>query len=343
MRSRHARLILASAIVSVIVGTGSAQASTDTGAEWYSSVIRLKGPSAGTLLTAGLQGSTGATVGPDGAVYIAEGGRGRIVRVDSKGRTSTYASGFTPSLIPGLGGVIDVAFVDRTAWALVTAVNADFGGKGVAGLYRRDAAGRFRVVADLAAYSAANPPTTPFDLPGGVQFSLQPVPDGFLVTDGHHNRILHVTASGVITQRIQLENVVPTGMAVRDGTVYVAQLGPIPHTPASGKITTFPLAGAAAVMKAAASGARMAVDVEFSSNGTMYALSQGVSPAGANPGEPAGPHTGALLRVLADGTMTTIVRSLDRPTSIDFIGESAYVTTMAGEVWKIANVSKLGQ
>ena len=321
---------------------GPAQGRTDSGAE-HRSVVRLSGPTVGTMLTAGLKGSTGAAVGPDGALYVTEGGRGRITRVDTaKGRTSTYATGFPQSLIPGLGGVIDVAFVGNTAYALVSAVNADFGGKAVAGLYRRDSEGHFIVVADLAAYSATHLPATPFDLPGGLQFSLQPVPGGILVTDGHHNRILHVTSAGVITQRIQLENVVPTGMAVHAGNVFVAQLGPVPHAPAAGRVTTFALNDPRATPRAVASGASMLIDVEFAANGTMYALSQGAAPDGANPGDPATPNTGTLLRVQPDGTMVVIARSLDRPTSLDFSGDTAFITNLAGEVWKLTNVSKLG-
>ena len=32
--------------------------------------------------------------------------------------------------------------------------------------------------------------------------------------------------------------------------------------------------------------------------------------------------------------------ALDLPTSLDFVGDTAFVTTLNGEVWKITNVSK---
>jgi hypothetical protein len=50
------------------------------------------------------------------------------------------------------------------------------------------------------------------------------------------------------------------------------------------------------------------------------------------------PNTGALMRVNPDGTFTTIVEGLNQPTSLEFIGNSAYVVSLAGEVWRIDNI-----
>ena len=60
---------------------------------------------------------------------------------------------------------------------------------------------------------------------------------------------------------------------------------------------------------------------------------------GADEGSPAEPNTGALVEVNSDGTFTPIVQGLDRPTSLEFIGNTAYVLTLTGDVWKIKNVS----
>jgi streptogramin lyase len=68
------------------------------------------------VLTAGLQGSVGSTVGPDGALYVTEAVAGRVSRVDPRtGRTSTYASGLPKRVLPALGGAMDVAFLRGTA------------------------------------------------------------------------------------------------------------------------------------------------------------------------------------------------------------------------------------
>ena len=83
-----------------------------------------------------------------------------------------------------------------------------------------------------------------------------------------------------------------------------------------------------------ASGVRLAVDVEFGRGRTLFALSQGFWD-GPFEGTPAQPNTGALVRVNGDGTLTTVVGGLDRPTSVEIIKNTAYVVTLAGEVWKI--------
>ena len=45
--------------------------------------------------------------------------------------------------------------------------------------------------------------------------------------------------------------------------------------------------------------------------------------------------TGALERVNHDGTITPLITGLDRPTSVEIIGRTAYVVTLSGEVWRI--------
>ena len=149
------------------------------------------------LLVKGLQGATGSTVGPDGALYVTEGAAGRISRVDPRtGELTTFASGL-PKAIPavGIGGAIDVAFIDRTAYVLVTLVDPDVGGSNVDGIYRVDGPDSFTIVADIGDFNINNPPTIPFPffIPTGVQYALQTFRGGFLVTDGHHNRVLRVT------------------------------------------------------------------------------------------------------------------------------------------------------
>ena len=297
-------------------------------------------PMAVTLLADGLQGSVGATIGPDGALYVAQGGLGQITRVDPvNGNATTFASGLPTQVIP-LGGAMDVAFVGTTMYVLVTLVGPDVGGTSVAGIYRMDGAGGFTVVADIGGWSVAHPPSTPFDVPSGVQFALQPVDDGFLVTDGHHNRVLHVSFAGEITQRIQFQNIVPTGLAVSHGTVFVAQAGPIPHIPATGKVVSFPMNAPAPHAHDVASGFSLLVDVESGPDGALYALSQGDSPGNVPPASPAAPDSGRLLLVNRNGSFSVLADKLDLPSSLDFIGDTAFVTTLNGEVWKITNVSK---
>jgi hypothetical protein len=293
------------------------------------------------LLVAGLEGGSGSTIGPDGALYVTESAAGRISRVDPQtGALTTFASGL-PKEIPsvGFGGAVDVAFIGGTAYALVTLVSPDVGGTDVDGVYRVDAPDSFTIVADIGDFNKNNPPTIPFPffVPTGVQYALQTFRGGFLVTDGHLNRVLRVTRDGGVTVLIAFGDVVPTGLAVSGHTIFMAEAGPVPHLAQDGKVVAFE--PKSSVATEVASGASLLVDVEFGRGRLLYALSQGPGVPGAPPGSPAQPNTGSLVKVNRDSTFTVITDSLDRPTSLEFIGTTAYVVTLTGEIWKIDGVS----
>jgi len=289
-----------------------------------------------SLLVTGLAGGSGSTVGPGGALYVTEGAAGRISRVDPKtGDITTFASGLPESIV-GIGGAIDVAFIGKTAYALVTLVGSDVGGSDIVGIYRVDDPDSFTVVADIGAFALSNPPNTPFDVPTGLQYALETYRGGFLVTDGHHNRVLQVTLDGEVTEFIAFGNIVPTGLAVSGNTVYMAEAGPVPHEPEDGKVVSF--GPKSPTVTEVASGGRLLVDVEFGRGRTLYALAQGVF-GGGPAGSPALPNTGELLEVNGDGTFSVLADGLNQPTSLEFIGNTAYFVTLTGEIWKIDSVS----
>lgn len=292
------------------------------------------------LLATGLQQAIGSTVGPDGALYVAQGTLGQISRVDPRtGETTTYASGL-PKMNPsiGIGGPMDVAFIGKTAYVLVTIVSPDVGGNAADGIYRVDGPHSFTVVADIGTFNIQHPPTIPFAyfVPSGVLFALQPYRGGFLVTDGHLNRVLDVTLGGAISVVMAFGDIVPTGLAVWGDRIYMAEAGPVPHRPQDGKVVTFELNSPTATQ--VASGASLLVGVAFGPGRSLYALSQGAY-SGGPPGSPALPNTGALVEANRGGTFTVITSGLDRPTSLTFIGDSAYIVTLTGQVWEIDRTS----
>jgi hypothetical protein len=297
-----------------------------------------KSQSQATLLVSGLEGGSGSTIGPDGALYVTETKTGTIWSVNPEtGAKTLFASGLPKQISGiGIGGAMDVAFIGKAAYALVTLVGSDVGGSDVVGIYHMDGPNSFTVVADIGAFSTKNPPKPAFFVPTGVQYALQPYRGGFLVTDGHHNRVLRVTMNGDVSEMIAFDNLVPTGLAVSGNTVYMAEAGPVPHLPENGKIVSF---GPKSLnVSEVASGARLLVDVEFGPGHKLYALAQGVW-NGLGAGSSALPNTGSLVKANQDGTFTVIVDGLDRPTSLEFIGNTAYVVTITGEIWKVEDVS----
>ncbi len=292
-----------------------------------------------TLLVTGLEELQGSIVGPGGDLFVTAPLTGSIWRINPKtGAVTLFASGL-PARIPDLffigSGVVDITFLGGTAYALVTGVAPDLEGDDIVGIYRIDSPDSFTIIADLGAFSEANPPETDFFVPTGFQYAIETFRGGFVVTDGHHNRVLRVTLDGEVTELIAFGNVVPTGLAIWDNSIYVAQAGPIPHETEDGKVVMFRPKSTTATEVAA--GVRMAIDVEFGRERTLFALSQGFWD-GPFEGAPAQPNTGALMRVRKNGTLKTIVDELDRPTSLEIIKNTAYVVTIGGEVWKINNI-----
>ena len=291
-------------------------------------------PPVAEVLTNDLVGPIGSTIGPDGALYVADRAGGQIVRVDTgSGATSVFADDLP---VTGPGGVFDVAFIGDTAYALISVVGPDVGGTDVGGIYRVDAVDDLTLIADLASWSIANPPEADYFVPSGVQYAFQPYRDGFLVTDGHHNRLLFAGLSGEITELAQFGNIVPTGLEVDRSKVYMAEAGPIPHDPTTGKVVV--LNPKHPSPRDVAAGYSLMVDVEAASCG-VYALSQGDSPGNVEPGTPAAPDSGELLRVNGDGTFTVIVEGLDRPTSLSFVGDTAFIVSLDGEVLTVTDVA----
>ena len=228
------------------------------------------------LLVTGLTELQGSTVGPGGALFVTAPLTGSIWRVDPEtGAFTLFATGL-PARNPDFfflgSGVVDVAFIGGTAYALVTGVGPDLepGRDDVVGIYRVDGPNSFTIVADLGAFSVANPPVPAFFVPTGFQYAIEAFRGGFLVTDGHHNRVLRVTLDGEITELIAFSDIVPTGLAVSGNSIYLAQAGPIPHLPQNGKVVVFGPTSTTATQVAA--GVRLAVDVEFGRGQTLFAL-----------------------------------------------------------------------
>jgi hypothetical protein len=285
------------------------------------------------LFASGLQGASGSTIGPDGALYVTEGAVGKISRVDPRtGIVTTFASGL-PNSIVGIGGAIDVAFIGTDAYALVTLVGTDIpGGNADVGIYRVNGPNH-ALIADIGEFARNNPPQTPFDVPTGLQFAMEVYRGGFLVTDGHHNRVLRATLDGTVSEVVAFDNIVPTGLEILGSAVLMAQAGPTPHLPGDGKIVAF--FPKLPFVTEIASGAPLLVDVELGRGLKLYGLSQGEFPAGGEAASPALPNTGALVRVNRHGTFDVVVDHLNQPTSMEFVGNTTYIVNLVGEVWRI--------
>lgn len=348
MEKRNGILAVAAVLLCVITSSCQKEALSSSVEEELLGKTAGKSTSANLSLPVkfveGLEELQGSTVGPDQALYVTAPLAGSIWRINPKtGSVSLFATGL-PKRVPDPffqgSGVVDVAFQGATAYALVTGVAADLGGNDIVGIYRIGSGNQHAIIADIGAWSSANPPATEIFIPTGYQYAIESWRNGFLVTDGHHNRVLYVTLEGEITEMITFTNVAPTGLEVRGNTIYVTEAGPIPHFPENAKLMSYSPNSSTISEVASAAGLNVGlfVDVEFGLGNTLYALAQG-NWDGPFEGAPALPNTGALLQLNSNGGFNSIASGLNLPTSMEVIGNNAYIVNLAGEVWKIANVS----
>ena len=302
-------------------------------------------PATPQLLYGGLAAGSGSTIGPDGALYANDPVNGTIVRVDRRtGTASTYADCLPTRLVPSFGfsGGMDVAFIGHTAYALVTVVSDPLlGGTAPDGIYRIDGPHSCSLVADIGAWSSQNPPDTgglwDYVLVTGVQYAMQPWRGGFLVTDGHLNRVLRVRLDGSIAELKGFGDVVPTGLDVQGNTIYLAEAGMIVNGGEEiGQIVAIDAHSGS--VRDVAGGAPLLVDAERGQGRALFGLAQGTHSNG-NAGTPADPDTGELLRVGHHGAFTVVATGLDRPTSLEIVGKTAFYVTLTGQIWQIDHIA----
>ena len=288
---------------------------------------------------------SGSTVGPDEALYVTDGPGGRVLRVDPEtGTVTTFARGLPPAIPEvGIGGAIDVVFAGGSAYVLVTLVGPFFGQNDVVnGIYRIADHGTATAIADIGAWSMSHPPATDFFIASGVQYALEQYRGGFLVTDGHHNRVLRVTRAGDISETMAFGNIVPTGLEVHGRTIHMGEAGPIPHLPPDGKVVRFTPKSAATEL---ASGASLIVDVEPGSvasympchkeSGTCRRPPRTRARRHPRTREASAGHEGRKLHARRRGARPADVPRLHRQ-------DRAFVVTLTGKVLAIDHLGRLG-
>jgi hypothetical protein len=324
LRSRSLIWALLAALVVALAGATSAGATT-------------------SVVMNGLDNPRGLAFGPEGALYVAEAGRGgpgpciflRPVPVPHcygptgavsrlwRGDQERIATGL-PSYVGPTGeatGPHDISLLGRGG-AYVT-IGLGIEGQprsalaGVSEQFGRlvhvSASGNWRPVADIAAYEfTANPGGGPLD---SNPYGLLAEPGSQVVADSGANALLRVAANGGISRlavfpsRVQGRptDAVPTAVASGpDGAYYVAELSGVPF--AAGAANIYRVVPGQ-VPTVAWSGFTTVIDIAFGPDGSLYVLEHSTGPVFfALPGR--------LLRVAPDGTRTTVIDGLTRPGSV---------------------------
>src|SRR3984957_8048045 len=253
-------LIIASAVASVVPIPSMAQSAIEPTP--FILATKLEGPRGlrfgpdGYLYVAEAgTGGTNSTKGQCTQVPGAPGGPGpdtggltaRISKISPSGKVTTVASGFPSVTIGPMGvngtiGVADVAFLDGELYALVGGGGCSHGNplpKDSTGVAKVDLkTGNWQLIADIGAWLKTHPAkyesTDDFE-PDGTLYSMI-VHDGKLLTvEPNHGQVISVTKSGEIRQVIDISasegHIVPTSIAVRDGSLFVGNLNLFPIDP----------------------------------------------------------------------------------------------------------------
>lgn len=345
------RLIIILGMMAIIPGYGSAVAQDATPG---ASPVPFPPPSANvTVFAEGLDNPRGLIFGPDGALYVAEGGQGgtnatdasqceqvvppigpytggptaRISKLDASGARSTVVEGLpsdqtSPQAGSFVAGVADIAFVDDTMYALIAGGGCSHGHPDQPnGIIRVNADGTTELVADLSAFVMANPVAEPnpndFEPDEGA-YDLVVLDGQLYVSESNHGAIDRVDpATGEITRVIDLSategHVVPTGMVVGPDGLIYIS-----------NLLTFPaVEGGAKVwtltpdgtLTEYATGLTAVLGLAFDSGGRLYALE---TTAGGTADAPIIPGTGRVVRMVDDGSWEVIATGLVFPTGMTF-------------------------
>lgn len=295
----------------------------------------------------GLNNPRGLKFGPDGNLYVAEGGTGglnstdgqcvqvippvgpytgsqdgsRISMIDRHGVRTTVVDGLPSSeTSPAQGslvsGVADVAFIGHTLYAIMGGAGCSHGVQNFPNsVIRVHHDGTWTIVADLTAFQMSHPVKNPepddFE-PDGTWYSMVEVRGDLYAVEPNHGELDRITPEGHVSRVADISasqgHIVPTAVAYR-GNFYVGNLNTFPIVEGSSKILKITPSGQ---VKVVVEGLTTVLGVAFDRWGRIYVLENTTGNPFPTPG------TGQVVRVGKRGDLEVIASGLFLPTAMTF-------------------------
>jgi hypothetical protein len=227
-----------------------------------------------SVFAAGFNNPRGLTFGPDGNLYVAEGGAGgtmssagvcdqvvapvgpytggftaRISKVAPDGTVTTVANNLpsdqtSPDQGSLVSGVADVAFMGSTLYAILAGAGCSHGLAGTNnGVLRVNPNGSTTMVANLSAFQKSHPVANPnpgdFE-PDGTWYSMIAVHGVFYAIEPNHGELDAISMGGQVRRVLDISNIqghiVPTAVAFDGHDFFVGNLDTFPIKDGSSKI-----------------------------------------------------------------------------------------------------------